>query len=156
MTIQQTIKIPADRRVYVDLPETWTGDSVTVVIFSVDEVSAAVADAKVDAIETSPPKPRNEPQGCKFWQDRVHPIKDPLAWLDAHGPFNVPTVDEFLAERHAENEREEAKMEQSRPPRNLRELRGVCKGMDTMDAYFERKRADKLIEDEHERRWHSV
>jgi hypothetical protein len=27
-------------------------------------------------------------------------------------------------------------------------LRGSCEGLDTLDAYFERKRADKRIEDE--------
>jgi hypothetical protein len=30
----------------------------------------------------------------------------------------------------------------------LLSLRGSCEGMDTMDAYFERKRADKVREDE--------
>ncbi|MDR1933779.1 MAG: hypothetical protein LBQ57_13265, partial [Spirochaetales bacterium] len=29
----------------------------------------------------------------------------------------------------------------------LRSLRGISKGMDTMDAYFERKRTDKALED---------
>jgi hypothetical protein len=33
----------------------------------------------------------------------------------------------------------------------LRALRGSCKGEDTLEAYFERKRADKLIEIEHEK-----
>jgi len=42
MTIQQTIKITADRRVHLDwtLPETWTGDSVRFVIFPVEEERA--------------------------------------------------------------------------------------------------------------------
>jgi hypothetical protein len=57
-----------------------------------------------------PPKPKDAPSGCNFWQDRVRPLEDPLAWLDAHGPFEGPSVDEFLAEKHAENEREEAKI----------------------------------------------
>ena len=29
----------------------------------------------------------------------------------------------------------------------LLSLRGSCKGLDTMDAYFERKRGDKALED---------
>jgi hypothetical protein len=31
--------------------------------------------------------------------------------------------------------------------RPLRSLRGISKGLDTMEAYFERKRADKALED---------
>ncbi|GHU92318.1 hypothetical protein FACS189479_00870 [Spirochaetia bacterium] len=34
----------------------------------------------------------------------------------------------------------------------LLELRGSCKGEDTIAAYLERKRADKTIEFEHDRR----
>jgi len=30
---------------------------------------------------------------------------------------------------------------------SLLSLRGSCKGIDTMEAYFERKRADKALED---------
>jgi len=30
---------------------------------------------------------------------------------------------------------------------SLLSLRGSCKGLDTMEAYFERKRADKALED---------
>ena len=30
---------------------------------------------------------------------------------------------------------------------SLLSLQGSCKGLDTMDAYFARKRADKLLED---------
>jgi hypothetical protein len=33
----------------------------------------------------------------------------------------------------------------------LLSLRGSCKGLDTMEAYFERKRADKELEDRKER-----
>jgi hypothetical protein len=33
------------------------------------------------------------------------------------------------------------------PAVSLLDLRGSCKGIDTMDAYFERKRADKALED---------
>ena len=32
---------------------------------------------------------------------------------------------------------------------SLISLRGSCKGLDTMDAYFARKRADKALEDRH-------
>jgi hypothetical protein len=42
-----------------------------------------------------------------------------------------------------------------KPIRSLRSFRGITKGLDTMDAYFERKRADKAKEeanDEHQRR----
>ena len=34
---------------------------------------------------------------------------------------------------------------------SLLDLRGSCKGIDTLDAYFERKRADKVLEDARER-----
>jgi hypothetical protein len=34
---------------------------------------------------------------------------------------------------------------------SLRALMGTCEGEDTLEAYFERKRADKLIEIEHEK-----
>jgi hypothetical protein len=34
-----------------------------------------------------------------------------------------------------------------KPAVPLLDLRGSCKGIDTMDAYFERKRADKVLED---------
>jgi hypothetical protein len=87
------------------VPETWTGSSVRFVIFPVEEEEAA------PTAWVLPPKPKDAPAGCNFWQDRVRPIEDPLAWLDAHGPFTGPSVDEFLAERHAENEREEAKFD---------------------------------------------
>ena len=33
------------------------------------------------------------------------------------------------------------------PEKSLRSLLGIDKGLDTMDAYFERKRADKARED---------
>ena len=34
----------------------------------------------------------------------------------------------------------------------LLSLRGSCKGLDTMDAYFARKRADRALEDRNDRR----
>jgi hypothetical protein len=35
---------------------------------------------------------------------------------------------------------------------SLLSLRGSCKGLDTMEAYFERKRAEKTLEDRNEGR----
>jgi hypothetical protein len=37
MTLQQTVKVPANRRVYFDLPKTWTSESVRFEIFPVGE-----------------------------------------------------------------------------------------------------------------------
>jgi hypothetical protein len=110
MILQQTVTIPADRRLVIDVPETWTGNSVRFVIFPVGEEASAQESAPAAAL---PPKPEGLPADMKFdfWQDRVRPLDDPLAWLDAHGPFDGPSVDEFLAKKHAENEREEAKMD---------------------------------------------
>jgi hypothetical protein len=34
----------------------------------------------------------------------------------------------------------------------LLSLRGSCKGLDTMEAYFARKRADRVLEDRNDRR----
>ena len=36
---------------------------------------------------------------------------------------------------------------QTKPVKSLASFFGVDKGLDTMDAYFERKRADKALED---------
>jgi hypothetical protein len=36
---------------------------------------------------------------------------DPFAWHKYIGAFTGPSVDEFLAERHTENEQEEAKFD---------------------------------------------
>jgi hypothetical protein len=43
-------------------------------------------------------------------------------------------------------------VEAHKPVRPLRSLRGISKGLDTMDAYFERKRADKALEDANDER----
>jgi hypothetical protein len=40
---------------------------------------------------------------------------------------------------------------EKKPVSSLRALMGSCEGEDTLEAYFERKRADKLIEIEHEK-----
>jgi len=37
--------------------------------------------------------------------------------------------------------------QKSKTSTSLLSLRGSCKGLDTMEAYFERKRADKALED---------
>jgi hypothetical protein len=77
----------------------------------VEDAGAKALASPAQTARVFPPKPKHAPPGCNFWQDRVRPIADPLAWFDAHGPFKGPSVDEFLAERHAENEREEAKID---------------------------------------------
>jgi hypothetical protein len=103
-TLEQTLTVPPDRRLHLDIevPETWTGDSVRLVFLPVREVPTWMSNLSS--------KPEDEFIGFDFWQDRVRPGEDPFALLDAHGPFDGPSVDEFLAERHAENEREEALM----------------------------------------------
>jgi hypothetical protein len=83
MTLQQTMKIPTDRRVVIKVPESFVSGEVSILL--------------------SEPFPKTFPRSGK-------------------------------------------------PVKSLRELRGCCKGLDTMEAYFERKRADKLIEEEHEKR----
>jgi hypothetical protein len=103
MTIQQTIDIPADRRLHVDLdlPETWTGDSVRFVIFPVQEETASKETAPT--AWALPPKPKGLPPDMEFdfWQDRVRPGDDPFGWRKLRGAFTGPSVDEFLAEKHA-------------------------------------------------------
>jgi hypothetical protein len=48
---------------------------------------------------------------------------------------------------------EQVPLERVRTPiKPLRSLRGMSKGQDTMDAYFERKRADKALEDANDER----
>jgi hypothetical protein len=42
--------------------------------------------------------------------------------------------------------------ETSKNSTSLLSLRGSCKGLDTMEAYFERKRADKALEDRNDGR----
>jgi hypothetical protein len=42
-------------------------------------------------------------------------------------------------------------VETSQEYTSLLSMRGSCKGLDTMEAYFERKRADKALEDRHDR-----
>jgi hypothetical protein len=118
MMLQQTVTIPADRRLYLDwtLPrDTPTGEADVKLIITLKRVprSAGVSSEGVPQSATPkpfPPKPKDAPLRCNSWQDRRRPGEDPFARLDAHGPFGGPSVDEFLAERHAENEREEAKM----------------------------------------------
>jgi hypothetical protein len=39
-----------------------------------------------------------------------------------------------------------------RPVRSLRSFRGISKGLDTMNAYFERKQADKAKEEANDER----
>jgi hypothetical protein len=44
--------------------------------------------------------------------------------------------------------------ESQKPVKSLRAFRGISKGLDTMDAYFERKQADKAKEEANtERQW---
>jgi hypothetical protein len=42
--------------------------------------------------------------------------------------------------------------EGEKPIRSLRSFRGISKGLDTMDAYFKRKQADKLKEESNDER----
>ena len=42
-------------------------------------------------------------------------------------------------------------VEPSKTDVSLLSLRGSCKGLDTLDAYFARKRADKVFEDRKDR-----
>ena len=52
-------------------------------------------------------------------------------------------IDEHDRQEHAEY----CKDAPGKPAVPLLALRGSCKGIDTLDAYFERKRADKVLED---------
>jgi hypothetical protein len=105
MTLQQTVTIPADRRVYFDLPETARIGPATLII---EFPTVPQSDAQTPAL---PPKPKDAPPGCNFWQDRVRPGEDPFAWHNHIGAFTGPSVEEFLADRRAETEREEAKFD---------------------------------------------
>ncbi|MDR3171965.1 MAG: hypothetical protein LBU17_10120 [Treponema sp.] len=106
-TLERTLPVPPDRRLHLDVevPETWTGGSVRLVFFPVQEATAQTPKL--------PPKPEGAPPGCNFWQDRLRPGDDPFAWHKYIGAFKDVglSVDEFLAEKHAENEREEAKFD---------------------------------------------
>jgi hypothetical protein len=77
MTVQQTIEVPADRRVVIEVPESFDSGEVSVIL-------------------------------CK--------------------PFPKTVT------------------RSGKAVRSLRDLRGCCRGLDTMDAYFERHRADNELE----------
>jgi hypothetical protein len=51
MTLQQTVTIPADRRLVIEVPETFTSGTVSVVLFDAPKVKAA------QAAENIPPVP---------------------------------------------------------------------------------------------------
>jgi hypothetical protein len=86
MTIEQTVEIPPDHRIYIDVP------------FQIPAGKAKVALTITDLPQALPPTHEESPA--------------------------IP----------------------------LLELRGSCKGEDTLAAYLERKRADKALEFEHDKR----
>ncbi|MDR1932994.1 MAG: hypothetical protein LBQ57_09275 [Spirochaetales bacterium] len=98
MTIEQTIEIPADRRITLEMPpDTPIGAKATII------TTVLIGDS-VDAFLRR-------------------------GWADG-------------APENAIDEREQ------KSPLTLMDLYGSCEGKDTMEAYLERKRADKALEDE--------
>jgi hypothetical protein len=104
MTIEQTVEIPVNRRIFLDLPQ-------------------------------------NLPSGKARLEVCVTPVTEV--------PPQEP-VDRLLAMTEAIDVCESASGEYGREHRvrvSLMDLYGSCEGEDTLDAYFERKRADKALED---------
>ena len=64
--------------------------------------------------------------------------------LDFEIPIDIPTGEAQVELKVIPFVKKE---EKSIKPISLLDLRGSCKGLDTMDAYFARKRADKAFED---------
>jgi hypothetical protein len=102
MTIEQTVEIPVNRRILLDLPQ-------------------------------------NLPSGKARVEVRVTPVTEV--------PPQEP-VDRLLAMTDAIDLCDSASGEYGRCVRvSLMDLYGSCEGEDTLDAYLERKRADKTLED---------
>jgi hypothetical protein len=104
MTIEQTVEIPVNRRIFLDLPP-------------------------------------NLPSGKARLEVRVTPVTEI--------PSQEP-VDRLLAMTGAIDLCDSASGEYGRERRvrvSLMELYGSCEGEDTLDAYLERKRVDKTLED---------
>ena len=64
--------------------------------------------------------------------------------LDFEVPLEIPTGKARLTVTPLASP---SKLAEPKIDITLLSLRGSCKGFDTMDAYFERKRADKALED---------
>jgi hypothetical protein len=105
MTIEQTVEIPPDHRLIVDLPP--------------DSPSGR---AKVEVTIT--------PLGVERFLEMKH----------------ADTALENSIDERQRKERDEYRLTLN-PVVSLLDLRGSCKGDDTMEAFFERKRADKARED---------
>jgi hypothetical protein len=104
MTIEQTVEIPVNRRIFLDLPQ-------------------------------------NLPSGKARLEVRVTPVTEvpPQEPADRFGE---------MAEAIAVCESASGEYGRERRIRvSLMDLYGSCEGEDTLDAYFERKRADKTLED---------
>jgi hypothetical protein len=123
MTIEQTVNIPESRRVYFDVPA---------------RVPLGKARITVQIDETAQAAPSEPPSRSKDLSGSVI-----LAMRESRKDEETPhsTLLDLM----------EPRQDGETSVSGLLALRGTCEGEDTLDAYFERKRADKLIEIEHER-----
>jgi hypothetical protein len=117
MTNIQTIDIPADHRVTLELPP-----------------DLPIGKAKIE-YTIKPDKPREFPL-----------LKDKrfMGWVLGKEADQIQEEDIKAFESLMGYNKDPAQ-DENVPP--FASLRGVNKGLDTMDAYFERKRADKAKED---------
>jgi hypothetical protein len=75
-------------------------------------------------------------------------LPDELAALaEKQGLLSPAALEAYIKDRCFKEREEYRKDAPGKPAVPLLSLRGSCKGIDTMDAYFERKRADKALEE---------
>ncbi|MDR1147175.1 MAG: hypothetical protein LBK66_00940 [Spirochaetaceae bacterium] len=103
MTIEQTVEIPVNRRIFIDLPPGLPSGKAKV-------------EVHVTPVTEGPPHEQI---------DRLLTMTRGIAVCES-------APDEYGRERCVRV--------------SLMDLYGSCEGEDTMDAYFERKRADKTLE----------
>jgi hypothetical protein len=118
MTTSRTIDIPADHRVTLELPP-----------------DLPIGKAKIEfTIKPDTPKEFNLTKDKKY-----------LEWIFGKSIDQI-SEEEIKCLEYTMGYNNDPKYKREVPP--LESLRGINKGLDTMDAYFERKRADKAKEDE--------
>jgi hypothetical protein len=118
MTSIQTIDIPADHRVTLELPP-----------------DLPIGKAKIE-FTIKPDKPK----GFDLKKDKKY-----LEWIFEKSIDQI-SEEEIKCMEYTMGYNNDPKYKRDVPP--LESFLGINEGLDTMDAYFERKRADKAKEDE--------
>jgi hypothetical protein len=117
MTTSQTIDIPADHRVTLDLPPD-------------------LPNGKAKIEYTIKP---DKPKGFDLKKDKKY-----LEWM-LEKSIDQISEEEIKCLEYSMGLNNDPKYKRDVPP--LESLHGIHEGLDTLDAYFERKRADKAKED---------